>query len=70
MRQLSKWWKLASLQSREDEDWCTELGLETQKEKQGMGLLYKILSEQGPSEIFTLASGTVRTRQATGTKSL
>jgi len=28
LRKLSKWWQLAGLQSREDEDWCTELGLE------------------------------------------
>ncbi len=33
-----------------------------------MGLVFKMLSEKEPSEIFTMASGTVRTRQATGTK--
>jgi hypothetical protein len=35
-----------------------------------MGLVFKMLSEKGPNEIFTMASGTVRTRQATGTKNL
>jgi hypothetical protein len=48
-----------------------ELGLDTLEkhgEKQDMGLVFKMLSEKGPSDIFTLAFGTVRTRQATGTK--
>jgi hypothetical protein len=45
--------------------------MEKRREKQDMGLVFKMLSEKGPSEIFTtMASGTVRTRQATGTKNL
>ncbi len=35
-----------------------------------MAIVYKFLSDQGPSEIFTLASGAVRTRQATWAKNL
>lgn len=64
---------VAGLESRDYEDRCRELGLDTlekRREKQDMGLVFKMLSEKGPNEIFTMASGTVRTRQATGTKNL
>ncbi len=59
---------VAGLQSRDCEDGCRELGLDTlekRREKQDMGLVYKFLSEQVPSEIFTY-TGTRNSENETG----
>ncbi len=66
---------VSGLRSKEYADRCAELGLETLKKRQqnqDMGLVYKLLNGEEESNLFKLADrpGTVRTRQAAGTKSL